>query len=117
MARAESLGNLRIILAALVLIANQQANRCTGGFAFKHTGKNLDCIRLFTLRDVARGAGLATVQLQLDFLCRDFHARRATIHHTTNCRAVALAEGGNAKQQTEGITGHPEIAPFNSAAW
>ena len=34
--------DIAIIGAALILIANQQRNRCTGGFALKYTGQNFD---------------------------------------------------------------------------
>src|SRR3546814_14090241 len=48
------LGDLRIILRALVDILNHQADRRAGGPALEHSRKDADPVRLLPLRGVAR---------------------------------------------------------------
>ena len=65
-AGAEGVEQVRVVLAALVGVADQQADRRAGGPAFEHAGQDLDLVGLVALRDVARGAGAAPVELGLD---------------------------------------------------
>ena len=57
---------LRVILAARVDIADQQRDRRAGGLALEHAGEDFDRIVFAPLRDMARRAGLATVEIELD---------------------------------------------------
>src|SRR3546814_1058077 len=56
------LGDLRIILRALVDILNHQADRRAGGPALEHARKDADPVRLLPLRGVARLARPPLVQ-------------------------------------------------------
>ena len=54
---------------AVVFIANEQRDRCAGGLSFEYTGENFDGIRLLPLGHMARGTGLATIQILLNIFC------------------------------------------------
>jgi hypothetical protein len=56
-ARAEGVEQVRVVLAALVGVADQERDRRAGGHALEHAGEDLDLVGLLALRDVARGAG------------------------------------------------------------
>ena len=88
MTGTEAVDDVAVILAALVFIANQQRDRRAGGFAFIHTGENLDGIGFLALSDVAGSAGLAAIQLGLYVGFGQRHARGAAINHTTDCWAM-----------------------------
>ena len=45
MAGAEAVCDFAVILGALVFVADQQADRRSGGFAFEDAGKNLHTVR------------------------------------------------------------------------
>ena len=96
-------------LAALIRVADQQADRRTGGQTFIHARQNLDRIGLVALRDVARGAGAAAVELRLDVGFAQRHAGRAAIDHAADRRAVALTEIGDAEEFAEGAAGHRDV--------
>src|SRR5690606_28150861 len=59
MARTERLRDVAVVLAARVLVADQQRDRGAGGLPLVHAGENLDLVGLPSLRHVARGAGAA----------------------------------------------------------
>jgi hypothetical protein len=54
---------------------------------------------------VARGAGLAPVELGLDVGLADRQPRRTAVHHAADGRAVGFAEGVT-QTACRGITGH-----------
>ena len=95
---AEGLGDVGVILAALVLVADQQRNRRAGGHPLVHPRQDLDRIRFAALRDMARGARLAPVELGLDVRLADRQPRGATVDHAANGRTMRLAKGRHAKQ-------------------
>src|SRR5207244_9031941 len=53
MSRTERVRNGRVVLAAWILVANEQGDRRTGGPTFEHTRENFHGIGLAPLRDVA----------------------------------------------------------------
>ena len=106
MPRAELLGDVAVILAALVRITNQQANRRTRGFALEDARQNFHCIRLATLRDVARRTRLATIQFGLNIRFANRQPRRTTIHHAANRRPVGFAKRRDGKQGADCVSGH-----------
>ena len=65
-AGAEGVEDVAVVLAALVGVADQQRDRRAGGHAFVYAGQYLHRVGLVALRDVARGAGTAAVELDLD---------------------------------------------------
>ena len=110
MTGAEGLGNIPVILAALVLIADQQADRRAGSLAFEDTGKNLDGIRLATLRHMTRRSRLAAIEFGLDIGFAERQTRRTAIDNAANGRAMRFAKGRHSKQGAEGIAGHKKEA-------
>lgn len=65
-AGAELPGDVAVVFAALVGIADKQGNRCAGGSAFKHAGKDFHFVGFAPLGNVAAGAGFAAVEVGLD---------------------------------------------------
>ena len=63
-------------------------------------------IRLPALTGVPGLTGAAPVEVYLDVLLGQLDVRGHPVDNATNRRAVALTEGREAKQGTEGITGH-----------
>ncbi len=110
MAWAEGPGDIAVILAAGIGIANQQRNRRSGGFAFKHTRQNFNLIGLLPLSDMTRGARAPTVQIRLNIRLAQQHPRRTAVHHTADRRAVRFAKRGHHKTVANAVTGH-EMAP------
>ena len=97
MAGPESIGDIAVIFTALIFVADQKRDRGAGGLAFEHAGEYLYRIGFFALRHMARGAGFAPVEIDLQIFGAQAQARRATIHHAADGRAVGFAEVGNAK--------------------
>ncbi len=110
MAGTEGVGDVAVVLAALVFVADQQRDGRAGGLAFEHTGKDLHRVRFAALRDVARGAGLAAVQLDLDVGCAQLHSRRATVDDAADGRAVRFAERGDGKERAESVSRHGVVS-------
>jgi hypothetical protein len=106
MAGAELVGDVAVILRALVGVADLQRDGRAGGDALEDAGEDFDLIRLAPLGDVARGAGAALVEPGLDRLRRERHARRAAIDHRAEGRAVALAPGRDAEDMAETVMRH-----------
>ena len=94
---AKCLGDVAVILAALILVAYQQRNRRAGGFAFIHAGENFHRVGFAALRDVARSAGFATVEVMLDVGFAQHQPGRAAIDHAADRRAVRLTERSDAE--------------------
>ena len=88
MTGAKGFGNTAVVFAALVFIADEQRDRRAGGLAFEHTGENFHRVRFAPLRDMARGAWFAQIQLRLYICLAQYHSRRTAIDDTANRRAV-----------------------------
>jgi hypothetical protein len=96
----EARGDLRVVLAALVLVAHEERDRRSRRATFEHAAQDLDAVLLAALRDVPRRAGLPAVEVGLDVGFRQRHSRRATVHHAADRRAVGFAEGGDGEEGT-----------------
>ena len=99
----ERVGDARVILAALILVADQERDRRAGRPALEHAGQDLDGVGLAALRHVARRAGLAAVEVALDVGFVDCQARRAAVDDAADRRAVRFAERRDAKERAEGV--------------
>ncbi len=66
MTGAKALRDVAIVLAALILVADQQRDGRAGGLALVHAGEDLHRVRFIALRDMAAGAGAAAIQILLD---------------------------------------------------
>src|SRR6266571_6931796 len=102
----EGVGERAVILAALVLVPDEKADRGAGGPALENAGKNLDAVGLLALRHVARATRFPPVEFLLDVAFRELQTRRAAVDDAPVGGAVALAERGHAIEQTEGVAGH-----------
>jgi hypothetical protein len=97
------------VLRALVLVADQEADRGAGGAALVHARKNFHRVRFAPLRHMARASGLAPVELFLNVFIFQFKPWRTTVHYAAIRGAVRLAERGHAVEKPEGIARHREI--------
>src|SRR5690606_22709315 len=95
-----------IILAARVLVADQQRNGRTGGFAFVEPGQNFDLIRLLALGHVPRRARTAPVQLFLNVGLGQCHAGRTAINHAADGRTMRLTKVGDTKKLPKCAASH-----------
>src|SRR5438105_8200749 len=106
MPRPELLRDRRVVLGALVFIANEKADRGAGGLSLVHTRQDLDRIGLPPLRYMARAARLAPIEFLLNVGSSERHSRRTTVDHATVSGTVRLAERRDAVEKTEAIAGH-----------
>ena len=102
MARAKRLQDVAVVLAALVGVANQQANRRAGGDALVHARQNLNRIGLVALGDVAAGARAAAVQVGLNVGLAKRHAGWAPVNHAANGGSVGFTKVGDGEEGSEG---------------
>ena len=109
-AGTEGVGDIAVVLAALVFVADQQRDGRAGGFAFEHAGQDLHRVRFAALGNVARGAGFAAVQVSLDIGRAQFHSRRATVDDATDGRAVGFAERGDGEEGAESVSRHDVVS-------
>src|SRR5690606_13631953 len=101
MARTVDVLDLGIVLRALVLVADHEADRRAGRPPLEDAGEDLDAIGLAALGRELRLARPAPVEPDLDLLGRQRQERGHAIHHDADRRAVALAPGGEAEQGSE----------------
>ena len=105
-------GNFAIILRALIGVLDHHRNRRASrrhGHAIvaqKNTGKHANLIRFAALRRIFGLAGLALVEIGLNFGFRERNAGRAAVNNATERQTVAFAPGGYAEQMTETIVRH-----------
>ena len=88
MPRTKTFGDIAVIPASLILVADQQTDWRTGRFPFKDPGEDFHGIRLTTLCHVARSTRLATVELSLNFSFAQLNPRRATVNDAADGRPV-----------------------------
>jgi hypothetical protein len=112
MAGAELLGDVAVILGALVGVADHQLDRRAGGLALEDARQDLDLVGLAPLGGVFVLPGLAPVEPVLDRLRRHGHARRAAIHRGAQRGPVAFAPGRDAEEMAEGVEGHETQLSF-----
>src|SRR5690606_29548853 len=105
-AGAEGARDLAVVLAALVGVADQQADRRAGGLALVHAAQDLHRVGLVALGDELAGAGAAAVQVALDVGLTERHAGRAAVDDAADGRAVGFAEVGDPEQGAEGVAAH-----------
>ena len=113
MAWSVAIANLRIILGALIGIADHQGNRRAGGnqdfgvFVIRHDPrKHLYSVRFLALRGELRLTGFALVEKGLHFCDGKANAGRAAIYYAAKCCPVAFTPGCYAEKVTEGIERH-----------
>ena len=114
MSGPERIGNVAVIVAALIFIAYQQGNWRAGSLAFKYARQDFNCIGFLALRYMTGGTGLAQIQFRLNIGFGQSHARRATVDHTSDSRTVRFAKSSHCKKRAKSIAGHSELAKTES---
>ena len=112
MRRTKETAHILIILRVLVLIAYDEADRASRGFAFEDTTQQFHAVTFLAVCGDAALSGLAPVQ----FLLNEVHIHLNTCRHTVNDAAdgcsVALAEGSQRKDISESVA-HSYAYVFN----
>src|SRR5688572_15147024 len=78
-ARPKAILDLRVVAALLVDVLDEQADRRARRAPFEHAGEDLHLIRLLALRDVARAAGTAPIEILLNIGFRQLETGRAAV--------------------------------------
>src|SRR4029079_2264220 len=102
----ELLGDAPVVLAALVGVADQQADRRAGRASLVDAGQDLDLVLLLALRGVARRARVAPVEVGLDVVDGEFETRRTTVDDAPDRGTMGLAERGDAEEVADRVAGH-----------
>src|SRR6185312_3433380 len=92
-----------VVLAARVLVADQQRDRRAGGLALEHAGQDLDRVAFAALGGEARLTGLAFVEPGLDVGRAQRDQRRRAVDHAADRRPVTFPPGCEAEQVTETV--------------
>ncbi len=106
MAGAEPIGDVAVVLRALVGVFDQQLDRGPGRHPVEDAAHDPDEVLLAPLRRKPRLAGLALVEPALDVGLGERQARRHAVDDDADRRPVALAPGGEAEQAPERVAGH-----------
>ena len=106
MAGAELLGDIAVVAAALVGVADEEGDGRAGGAPFKHAGEDFHLVGFAPLGNVAAGAGATAVEVGLDIGFGKRQAGRAAVDDAADACAVTFAEGGDAEELSEGVAGH-----------
>ncbi len=102
----EGLQDVAVVLAALVGVFDQEADRRAGGLALVHAGQDFHRVGFVALRHMAAGAGAAAIQITLNVGLRERHAGRAAVNHAANGRTVGFTKIGDCEKGSKGIAAH-----------
>ena len=108
-AGSERVRDIRVVPAPLVLVADQERDRRPGRAPLEHAGQDLDRVRLASLRDVARRARTATVEVALDVVLAEREAGRTAVDDAADRGSVRFAERRDAEQLAYRIAGHGKV--------
>ncbi len=106
MARTELVLDVAVVLRALVLVLDDQADRRAGCHALEHAGEYPDLVRFIALRRVTTAPWPATVQVRLDIGFGERHPRRAAVDDAAERQPVALAKGRHHEIAAKTVSGH-----------
>ena len=109
MPRTKRLRDVAVILAALIGVANQEANWRACRYALEHAREDFNRVVLLALRHMPRSAGLAPIQIGLNILGGQRHSRRTAVNDATNGRPVRFTKRGDREEMTEGVSRHLAI--------
>ena len=105
-AGAKRFGDRRVVLAARILVPDQERDRRSRGPSFEHARQYFDRVGFAALRHMPRRARFAPVEVMLDVGDREREPRRAAVDDATDRRSMRFAEGGDAEQGAERVAGH-----------
>ncbi len=117
MAGPEFRGDLGVVLRALILIEDGQANGGARGPALEDAGEDPHLVGLAPLGGMAGFSGLTAVQIDLQVRLGERQAGGTTVHDAADGGPVALAEGGHHEEFTDAVSGHgSQLHGFNRTA-
>src|SRR5690348_8399582 len=102
----KGIGDVRVVLAPRILVADQKRNRRSGGAALEHAGQYLDGIGLPALTHMPRRARTAAVEIALNVGFGEGKSRRTTVHDAADRGSMGFAERCDGKQSADGVAGH-----------
>src|SRR5690606_7531639 len=102
----ETVLDLVVVARALIDVLDQEADRGARRHALEDPGQDLHGIGLAALRDEARLAGPAVVELLMDIVHGKVTSRRKPLDDAAERRPVAHAEGRDGEDLPEGIASH-----------
>src|SRR5258706_4448502 len=105
-ARPERVGDVRVILAARILVADEQRDRRAGRAALENSGEDFDGVRLASLRDMPRSSRTAAVEFMLDVGLGKGETRWAAVDDAADRGPMRFAAGRDAEQRAERVPGH-----------
>lgn len=85
---AELLGDVGVVLAALIGVADQQPDRRAGGAALVDAGEDLDLVGLAARGGMPALAGGTPLQVVGELFRRDLQAGRATVDDAADRRPM-----------------------------
>src|SRR5690606_27247050 len=91
---------------ALIDVLDEEADRRAGRHALEHAREDSHLVGLFALRDEARAAGGAAVEIALDVRFRKLEPRRATVDDRRERRTVAFAARRDREHSPEAVARH-----------
>src|SRR5205823_5072346 len=103
--------DVRVVLAVLIGVAKQDADRGAVGLALEDARPDLGNVLLLALRDDLRLAGAAPPQIGQQVVDAEREAGRTAVDDAHVPRPMTDAGGGDAKQFSEGIARHDLVAP------
>jgi hypothetical protein len=98
MARPKLLGDVAVVLGALVLVEDHQADGGTSGLALEDPGEDLHLVGLATLGGVARLTRTTTIEIGLNVRLAQLETWRTAVNDAANGGTMALAEGGDREE-------------------
>ena len=112
MARPIGVSDLVVILRALILVLDEEADGrarrhlAVGAIIREHARNDPDAVGLAPLRGEARLARATPIEIALDVGFGKRDAGRAAVDDAADRHAMALAEGGDAEEMTEAVMRH-----------
>ena len=113
-AGSKRVGDVCVVFAARVLIANQKRDRRAGRAAFEYAGEDFNGVRFAALRYVARSTGAASIEVALDVGFAQLQSRRTAVNDAADRRSVRFTERRDREQFPEGIAGHRRVVQQGS---
>src|SRR5262249_57527942 len=100
---AEAILDLLVVTRARVGVLDEDADRSAGSVPFEHAREDAHLVGLAALADEVRGAGAAAIDILLQVRLTERQPGRAAIDDAPHGRPMALTEGGDRHELTDGV--------------